>query len=193
MSLFRFAVLALTLLIAACASPEAPSRPDTTAVPIVPPDTSNAEANAAGPDAWTAGITDVQHEAAVPGRLVAVRTAAHEGFDRIVFAFDGEDVPGYHLEYVDAPVRACGSGEPVPLAGDGWLEMRLYPTAAHTEAGESTITERERTPGLPVLRELKLTCDFEAVVTWVAGLASPNPYRVFDLQNPARLVVDVQH
>ncbi len=189
----RFPVFAFVLLAAACTQPEGPARPDTTAAYTVAPDTGDAEKSASGPDTWTAGIVEVQGEADMPGRLVEVRTAAHRGFDRIVFAFEREKVPGYHLEYVDTPVRACGSGEPVSLAGDGFLEMRLYPAVAHTDAGAPTITDRARILGLPVLRELKLTCDFEAYVTWAAGLSTPNPYRAFTLGSPARIVVDVRH
>jgi hypothetical protein len=56
-----------------------------------------------------------------------------------------------------------------------------------------TVAERERKPALPVLQELELTCDFEADVTWVLGVRTPNKYRVMELQGPTRLVVDVQH
>ena len=125
--------------------------------------------------------------------MQSVRMARHEGFDRVVFAFDPGALPGYHLEYVDRPVRNCGEGSVVPIAGDAWLQIRLEPANAHTEAGQPTVAPRERRPGLPVLREAELTCDFEAVVTWVLGLASPNPYRVLELRNPPRLVVDVRH
>src|SRR5690606_28110133 len=123
--------------------------------------------------------------------LVAVRTAAHDSFDRIVFEFD-ERVPGFHIEYIDRPVRKCGSGKATQLAGDGWLEVRMYPANAHTEEGRPTVAERERRPNLPVLSELELTCDFEAVVTWVFGVESPNRYQVRELNNPPRLIVDVQ-
>ncbi len=44
-----------------------------------------------------------------------------------------------------------------------------------------------------MLQELELTCDFEAEVTWVFGNAKPNKYRVMELREPTRLVVDVQH
>jgi hypothetical protein len=38
-----------------------------------------------------------------------------------------------------------------------------------------------------------LTCDFEGKVVFVLGLVSKKPYRVVELQNPTRLVVDVKH
>ena len=123
--------------------------------------------------------------------LQAVREGAHAGFVRIVFEFS-EQVPGYHLEYVDEPVRQCGSGEPVPVAGDAWLEVRLHPAVAHTEVGAPTVAERDRPLGSPPFRQLTLTCDFEGYVTWVLGLAEPNRYRVATLDDPPRLVLDVR-
>lgn len=141
---------------------------------------------------WTAGIIDRPQTDAPAATLVDVRTGTHEGFDRVVFEFD-ERIPGYHFEYIDQPVRKCGSGKVAPLAGDGWLEVRLYPANAHTEQGQPTVAERERMPKLPVLTELELTCDFEAVVTWVLGVESPNRFQVRELSNPPRLVVDVRH
>ncbi|GGY66156.1 AMIN-like domain-containing (lipo)protein [Marinobacter zhanjiangensis] len=151
----------------------------------------------AGPEAtytseWTAGILDRPQPDARPATLLAVRTGTHDGFDRIVFEFD-ERVPGYHTEYIDQPVRKCGSGKVTPVAGDGWLEVRIYPANAHTREGQPTVTDRERMTGLLVLSELELTCDFEAVVTWVLGVESPNRYRVRELSSPPRLVVEVRH
>ncbi len=81
----------------------------------------------------------------------------------------------------------------VPLAGDAWLSVRFSGANAHTEAGEATIKDRARSPNLPVVKELKLICDFEAEVEFVMGVASPNKYRVLELKSPARLVVDIRH
>lgn len=159
-----------------------------------PDDSPQADAgqNVAYLSQWTAGIIDRPQRDMSPATLVAVRTGTHDGFDRVVFEFD-EQVPGYHLEYIDQPVRKCGSGKVTQMAGDGWLEVRMYPANAHTGEGKPTVTERERMPDLPVLSELELTCDFEAVVTWVFGVASPNRYQVRELSSPPRLVVDVRH
>jgi hypothetical protein len=69
--------------------------------------------------------------------------------------------------------------------------VRLTPAQANA-GGEPTVTERERKASLPVIQELELTCDFEGEVTWVLGNAHPNKYRVMELREPTRLVVDVQ-
>lgn len=141
----------------------------------------------------TAGITDKKYEVTGAALLREVRAAAHEGFDRVVFEFEGAEMPSYHIEYIDKPVRACGSGSVVPLKGDGWLEIRFTPANAHTEDGKPTVKNREQTPNLKIIKEMKTTCDFEAEVEWVLGVSSPNKYRVLELKNPTRLAVDIKH
>jgi hypothetical protein len=128
-----------------------------------------------------------------PALLREIRTAAQDGFDRIVFEFEGDEVPNYTIQYIDKPVRQCGSGNVAQVAGDGWLEVKFKATNAHTEAGQATIAARERRLSLPSLKELEITCDFEAEVVVVLGVASPNPYRVLEFSNPTRVVVDIKH
>lgn len=140
----------------------------------------------------TAGDTDKPRPDAKLSVLRDVRAARHEHYDRVVFEFEGDGVPGYHIEYVDKPVRHCGSGHVVEIAGDGWLAVRMTPAAAHTEAGKPTIPFRERKVALGVIEEIERTCDFEGEVTWVLGVSSPNRYRVLELKGPSRLVVDVK-
>jgi hypothetical protein len=141
----------------------------------------------------TAGVVERLRPGAATAVLRDVRVAGHEGFDRVVFEFEGAAVPGYHVEYVDRPVRQCGSGDAVPVAGDGWLLVRLTPAQAHTDEGEPTAGPRERRVGLTNLKEVESICDFEGEVAWVLGVGSPNRYRVLELSGPARLVVDVRH
>lgn len=140
---------------------------------------------------WTAGVVKLMRQGLMPVTLRSARAARNEGFDRVVFEFDGAQVPGYQIEYVDKPIIKCGSGDPTEVAGQSWLQVSLTPAQAH-EGGQATITERERKAGLPVIQELELTCDFEGEVTWVLGNAHPNKYRVMELREPTRLVVDVQ-
>jgi hypothetical protein len=125
--------------------------------------------------------------------LRTVHTAAQVGYDRIVFELSGDSPPGYHVEYSDRPARKCGSGDVVPVSGAARLLVRLERVQAHDERGNPTIVERERAPALPVLKEMKLICDFEGQVEWVLGVAARNGYRVLELTEPPRLVVDLRH
>ena len=191
------ALFLVAALLAGCTStPEPtsagapPSESRDAAVP--PPDTTKTSARADTPAAaWTDDPVHVER-ATDEATLRAVRSAAHDGFDRVVFEFAEATLPSYHIAVPDAPVRQCGSGRPVSLSGDARLEVRFDRTRAHTDAGTPTVTDRERSPGLPRLRVLTLTCDFEGMVEWALGLATPGPFRVTELTDPTRLVVDVR-
>jgi hypothetical protein len=180
--------------LAACARDEAgPPRQD---LPAAAADTSPAEDNNASalrnPDtaAWTAGLT------VKPGSemttLTEVRSAVHDEFERIVFAFGPGPTPGYKVEYIDRPVRQCGSGDVVELPGDAWISVRFEPSQAHTEEGAPTIAERSRALNYQNIKALRMICDFEGQVEWVVAVASPNRYRTLELRGPERLVLDVK-
>jgi hypothetical protein len=144
----------------------------------------------------TAGPTEKKNPNLKESVVAAyVRSAKHEGFDRVVFEFLGDQLPSYKIEYIDKPVRACGSGDVVPFAGDAWLSVRFTGAQAHAPEGDATIPVKDRTqsPNLTVVRDLKMICDFEGEVEWVLGNSKPNKYRILELKNPARLVVDILH
>ena len=165
-----------------------PGTPTPTATPTEAPSDDIADFEG------TAGIVEKKNpDITGIARMSEVRSARHGNYDRVVFEFQGNEMPTYHLEYIDKPVRACGSGDVVPLAGDGWLEVRFSDAQAHTPEGEATIKDRSRSPNLPIVKDLKITCDFESEVTWVMGVASPNRYRVIELKDPVRLAVDIKH
>jgi len=138
------------------------------------------------------GTAEQASAAAGSGLLIDVRSARHEGFDRVAFEF-AQARPGYHVEYIDKPVRRCGSGEVTAMAGDGWLEVRFHVAEAHTPSGAPTIAMREQRPALTLVKELEQTCDFEGYVTWVVGVSRPNKYRIITLANPDRIVIDIEH
>ena len=152
-----------------------------------------AGATAPDPHPWVAGESRGGTQGRGAAMLLAVRTARQDGFDRIVFEFDTH-VPQWRADYVDSPQHECGSGDEVRLEGDGWLQVNFESTNAHTEEGRPTNAPRHvADPAGTNLRELRRTCDFEAQVQYVIGVASPNRYRAFQLTAPARLVVDVRH
>lgn len=123
--------------------------------------------------------------------LRSVRSGRHEGYDRIVFEFE-DHLPEYTIRYMQDPT-ACGSGHRVDAGAAAALEVDLRPAAAHDDQGQPTITERVSSPGLPALRTARITCDFEAIVTWVLGLDRRTPIRALELGSPPRLVVDIPH
>ncbi|EPX59987.1 hypothetical protein D187_002073 [Cystobacter fuscus DSM 2262] len=159
--------------------------PPSTPSPATPPPAKEPE--------WIQAKTNVPRSGQKAATLREVRAARNEGFDRVVFQFDGETLPGYRVEYLDGPAIRCGSGDPTEVAGQGRLQVSLQPAQAHDENGQVTIASRERTAALPVLQELEQTCDFEGEVTWVLGVKQPQAYRVLELHAPTRIVVDVRY
>lgn len=151
---------------------------------------------AAAQDTGFAGATSAVHRArprAPTGILRAARAATHPGYDRVVFEFAGDSLPGYQVEYATRPVVRCGSGDPVVVAGANRLRIRFEPAQAHDDRGQLTVVEREMAPGLPAVKEMKLVCDFEGQVEWVLGVAAASPYRILETAAPGRLVLDLRH
>ena len=144
----------------------------------------------------TAGITEKKNPNIKDAVVMAyVRSARHAGFDRVVFEFRGDQLPTYKIEYVDK-AENCASGEKVPLSGSASLSVLFTNAYAHTlDDGNPTIPMKDRTqsPNLPIVKDLKLICDFEAEVEWIMGNSAPNKYRVLELKDPTRLVVDIKH
>jgi hypothetical protein len=125
--------------------------------------------------------------------LRGVRAASHpDGFDRMVLEFGADPVPGWRTVYATRPALACGSGEPVQVEGARWLRIRMQMAQAHDDQGQPTVRQRRLPLRMPVLREMVIACDFEGEVEVVLGVSAANPYRVMELANPTRLVIDVQ-
>ncbi|RKH86738.1 hypothetical protein D7Y21_20120 [Corallococcus sp. AB045] len=155
---------------------------------------SPAEATSDSGDAAWATATVQKPRGEPPAiTLRSVRTGTHADYDRTVFEFDGPRLPGYQLGYVKTPVQQCGSGDDVTLPGEAALEVRFTLARAHDDQGQATVAQRTLKPALPSLLQLERVCDFEGEVTWVLGTARRAPFRVLELTNPTRLVLDVQH
>jgi hypothetical protein len=143
----------------------------------------------------TAPVTATAPASLEPPLLQDVRAASHEGYDRIVFEFEGAGVPGYVVEYTPDAV-ACGSGvDRAAELGGGMvpaaiLRIQMQPANAHTEEGQPTAPLTIE-PNLSALRAGLLTCDFEADVTFHLALTAEQPFAVSVLNDPPRLVVDI--
>lgn len=192
---------ALALVVSGCGDDEG----DDTASPTA---TTGATASATGERTPTPGTgsptgqpfggsTDmvvVLHEQGIGQAILRdVRVAPQEGFDRIVFEFEG-GVPGYRIEYVEPPIIRDPSGLEAQIAGNAFLQIRMERAAGHDpNTGVSTFEPLELTPGLPSILEAEETGDFEAVLTWVLGLSGKLPFRVDEFNSPDRLTIDVRH
>ena len=183
--------------------------PDLTSDPSATNAASSAESapSAAGSPAPEPTADLVPFDCALPASLPAtvdraqiadVRVGSHgagpSGYDRIVFEFQGPGIPEVTLRAGTPPFTQDPSGFSLPVQGTSFLVLVLHGATAITPEGTMTYSgPTDFTPGFPALTEFKEAGDFEAVSEWVAGLTGPSCHRVFVLQNPSRLVIDLQH
>ena len=144
----------------------------------------------------TVGVTDLSTPPRMPATLRDVRTSRSAGYERVVFDFGAGPLPGYHVRYLVPPAQECGSGAEVVLGGSSVLSIRFESAQAHDEADggamRATVTSRDRALGYPMIRQLRLVCDFEGSLVWVLGLTAQRRYRLLRLENPARLALDIE-
>ena len=131
----------------------------------------------------------VSASTAVP-TLTQIRATHHSGYDRLVFEFRGR-VPTQHgARYVSQVVGP--SGLPVHIVGSALLRVQFSPTLGHNAQGGITYGPARRTYALPNIIQVVNAEDFEAVLSFGVGLARQEPFHMFTLTNPSRVVIDVR-
>jgi hypothetical protein len=155
----------------------------------------------------TPGISSEAPSAAKPGdtaqcgmapstsmaELTDITSGRHDTFDRIVLAFDGP-APECSAGYVDQIV-ADGSGQPISVDGNVFLQVTLRGAAAHDDAGQQTYNGPTTidTADLKNIAAVTKAGDFEGHVTIGLGMDKKTHYNVFALSGPTRVVIDVGH
>ncbi|MGK2966086.1 MAG: AMIN-like domain-containing (lipo)protein, partial [Tepidiformaceae bacterium] len=195
-----FAALSLTMLFGvACGASDddddTPMASATASTSATAQASSTAAASATVGPAFQGTIDKTEKE--LPGVVVTVvdvRTGEQaEGYDRIVFEFEGTQIPGYSIEYVVPPLAQCGSGQSVDIEGEALLSIKLRTAAAHDDQGQVTIDSPEILAAHPEIVEAEQSCDFEGLVQWGVGVTEKQPYRVLELSGPPRIAVDILH
>ena len=123
--------------------------------------------------------------------LKAIRTTRNGSYERLALQFTAP-YGAANVRYVPA-VRADPSYKIVPLRGSSFLQIVVHGAVAHYRAtpitpysGPSTVT-----PGYPTIKQVSISGDFEAVLSFGVGLDRTAGFRVSRLTSPDRLVVDV--
>ena len=196
------ALLALLTLLTGCAGNggSAPASAGgeastSSSTPAASPSAPEPAAATTGPDLPTG--TEAATATASADALLTVRTvrlAAQDGFDRVVFELGGVGTPGWDVRYVDQPT-AEGSGEPVAVAGEAVLQVGItgvgypYDTGVEEYAPTGPLTAA----GTTAVTEVVFAATYEGVTTAFIGSRDSRPFRVYALEDPARVVVEVAH
>lgn len=146
--------------------------------------------------------SEAQHSAPSDGTgtalLKTVRVGRNPGFERIVFEFAGTSKPGYRVQWVDGPIVSDGSGEPIAVDGEAFLEMIMEPASGVDLSAPQLTIIYDGPDRIPVAGQTELitdlvrTGDFEGVLSWAAGTTEKVPFRVLRLSDPTRVVIDLQ-
>ena len=210
------ALIALSLVAAACVDDGtgAVTRPPATTV--APVDTTAAATTAAPAPSTTAASTTTSaptttappfngttapKESPMAGspdaRLVDVRTGKHPGFTRVVWEMHGNSgTPAYQVGYAPGPFVDIG-GSTVPVAGTAFLHVIFFPAMRHDITDPVDIIQTYLGPevidvGVGSVRQVVFIEDFEATMEWAIGLTGQKAFEVFTLENPTRLVIDIE-
>jgi hypothetical protein len=120
---------------------------------------------------------------------ITARVGEQPGYDRFVLQMDSI-VPSYTVKRQPTAVfTQGGSGQTVQLSGAAGVLITVHSaTGASTFTGPTYFVQAD----YQVLKEARQTQDFEGTVSWGLGLSRPVCIRVFTLNDPARLIVDLQ-
>ena len=127
-------------------------------------------------------------------------------FDRVTVEFETRDLGlGFWTEpprnereiagstTVGQSPRKCGSSFPPEAVAEHWIILTLSPAQAHDEQGNALVEPGAQMVNLENVRGTEIICDAEGVVDVAIPLARPGAYRVIDVKNPERIIIDVIH
>ena len=140
-----------------------------------------------GPDShdWVGEVTD-------PPLITGMRAATHGDYDRLVVDFTGTDPLGWEVQWVKQ-VHEQGRGEPLDIEGPAYLDISIRGTAIPaTEEDYEAYFGDELAPSTDSIRSI-YDSSFEGTTHVVIGSDTERPFRVFQLEDPLRLVVDVKN
>jgi hypothetical protein len=116
--------------------------------------------------------------------VTGIRLGRNAGYDRLVYDISGA-MPNYSAGYV--PTVHSGNGARVSIRGKAVLAVSLHSVDT---------THPPAVPGpanLPTIRDIKVSDQFEGYLNYNIGVSDRNGFRVFELSNPTRLVIDIAH
>jgi len=145
--------------------------------PSSPPFPANTEPDEGDPEGDPVVLTDVD-------------LGRHGTYDRVVLEVADGGHAGWVAEYVDEAVES-GSGQPVPLAGDVILRLTLTNMALPTDSELDQVEPGSRYEGVGDIAEVYVGTTFEGRIQVFVGVSAQTPFRVFSLDDPERIVLDV--
>ncbi|MGR6966299.1 AMIN-like domain-containing (lipo)protein [Geodermatophilus sp. URMC 61] len=121
-----------------------------------------------------------------------IRTGRQDGYDRVVLEMGGTGTPGWDVRYVDR-AYSQGTGEPVEVAGEAVLQVTITGAGYPFDTGVEEWAGPDPLPGdgTQTVTEVAWDATFEGTSVAFVGTTGEAPFRVYALEDPTRVVVEV--
>jgi hypothetical protein len=121
-----------------------------------------------------------------------IRVAKHKDFDRIVFEFDGGKLR-YVIRYLPSNIYSTEGGDKqIEIAGDVFMLINIYGIGVDDPPCKLKKYPKKRLD-FPSLMQVQSGAWFEGIWDFLIGVNGKKEYRVQELTNPSRLVIDFRH
>ncbi|MGI8545310.1 MAG: AMIN-like domain-containing (lipo)protein [Aridibacter sp.] len=129
----------------------------------------------------------------VASALCKVRTSKHKGFDRVVFEFD-DGKHQYVIKYLDSNIYSTDGGDSkIKIAGDVFMLVSIYGMGALDDLPCELKNYPKKKLNFPALMQIQEAAWFEGIQDFIIGVKGKKSFRVQELRNPSRLVIDFKH
>lgn len=145
---------------------------------------------------WTTRSVARTHQGTETTYVRSVRVGRHQTFDRVVFEFAGS-MPNYQVAYLPGRFYENEGGrQRIKISGNAFMQvnLNLIPT------DEEQMKLREQSSFIPKGRlkfrsvwELDEAGLFEGYYDFLLGIRARKQFRVTELTQPMRLVIDFRH
>ena len=125
--------------------------------------------------------------------ICKIRVSQNKGFDRVVFEFDSGKAT-WVLQYLPSNIYSTDGGDKeIKIAGNYFLMLNIYGFAVGDEMPCKLKSYPKNRLKFPTLMQIKQGSWFEGILDFLIGVKDKKPFRVQELQNPSRVVIDFKH
>lgn len=127
-----------------------------------------------------------------PYSVCKIRVAKQKGFDRVVFEFD-DGKPQYVIQYLPSNIYQTEGGDrEIKIAGNVFMVVNIYGIGVDDPPCELKSYPKKKL-NFPTLMQIQKAIWFEGIQDFLIGVKAKKPFRVQELSNPSRLVIDFKH
>ncbi len=157
--------------------------------------TTAGSAAESGGGGWTLGPVEHRGEYAdVEGAqpiVTDVRVGAHDGYDRVVAEFTGDEALGWRAQWVNRP-HEVGRGDPINIPGSAFLDVNVTGVGIPMTDEDYELYFDQRGPLTAGSVAAVYDATFEGSAHIVIGVDQQRPFKIYQLDNPLRVVIDIQ-